>query len=273
MNSLFQNMARLQVKAPNYEPEAIAFFNKGVALGEASLSNPFKEAVNDWFKAAKNDGFYSKLKVVRLNIGGTAVWHSINAVDPDNHQSTFVGSPTHNSNGVTYNGTTQYCDQNYARNLLTVDNFSFGFYSNPATGSVHASYEFGIEDTSGANKSLFIAARLPMDRHQTVYGSDASNVTDTTGGGFFSMVARDAGGGNTQIEKYKNGASVDDDTIATSNISLSTLDFFSGALNSDGLPAYFSSRNFQFEYISEALSDAEMLSLYNAVLALETAVR
>lgn len=269
MNSLFQNMARLQVKASNYEPEAKAFFAKGVALGEAPLSATDKDYVNDWFKSVKDAGFYSKLKVVRLFVGGTAVWHSINAVDVDNHQATFGGSPTHDSNGITYNGTNQWMDSNYARSNLAADSFSMGVYSRTSgiTG-----YDQGIEDTGGSNRSIWIGNRVSGDRFQTSYGNwthDETGITD--GSGFFSISAV-ASGANTVVDKYINGISVDNNTQTTSGIGISTLDIFDGALNSNGAANYYSNRNMCFSFIAEGLSTTEMADLYTAVQALQVAL-
>ena len=261
-------LTKTAIESP-YEPEAQAFFNKGVALGESELSTPIKIAVNDWFSGVKVDIGLSKLKAVYLYVGGTAVWHSINAVDTDNYQSTFGGSPTQNTNGISFSGVGQWQDANFARNLLAVNNFSMGFYSR-TTGTT--GYCMGIEDTSGANKSVWIAARLSGDRFQVNYGTHQHDVTETDGKGFYSFSATDAGGSNTLIKQFKNGTSVASATISNSNISLSALDIFIGALNSNGAANYYSNRNMSFTFIGEGLTDTNMADLYFYTQALQTAL-
>jgi hypothetical protein len=270
MNSLFQNIARSQIIAENYEPEAQAFFTKGVTLGESALSTLIKEEVNsNFFKGGKDDGWYSKIKAAYLYVGGTSVWHSINAVDPDNYQSTFGGGPTQDANGITFSGVGQWQDANFARNILAVNNFSMGFYSR-TTGST--GYCMGIEDTSGANKSVWIAARLSGDRFQVNYGTHQHDVTETDGKGFYSFSAMDAGGGNTVITQFKNGANLASATIANSNISLSAFDIFIGALNSNGAANYYSNRNMVFTFLAEGLTNTEMSNLYTRIFNLNTAL-
>jgi len=80
------------------DADAEAYINAVVATG-VSFSDAEMGYINDWFIAAKANGYYSKYHAVYLFLGGTAAAHKFNAINPLDTDAAFrmvfTASPTH----------------------------------------------------------------------------------------------------------------------------------------------------------------------------------
>lgn len=154
-----------------YDVDAQAYFTANTAI----TSTLDKDAINAYFVGLKADGIYTKMKAMYLPIWSSAAankWNMKSPVDTDAaFRLAFFGGWTHNSNGITGNGTTAYADtflndQNdlsindkhismYQRNVLvSPSNVSMG-----AAGNVARFYlNFGGQNyaTLGMPQSPFI---------------------------------------------------------------------------------------------------------------------
>lgn len=87
----------------NNDPDANRF------IAGAGIVDEFQKVViQELVKNLKMHNLWDKLLVCYPIIGGTAARHGFNLKDYTTFNASFVNSPTHNSLGVTFNGTTQY---------------------------------------------------------------------------------------------------------------------------------------------------------------------
>lgn len=88
-----------------FDPAAAAFFS---ATG---ITDPtIQSAVNDLVIAMKADGVWDECDAIYPFVGGDSTTHSYNLKDTSTYQITFSGGWTHNSNGITGNGSNTYAD-------------------------------------------------------------------------------------------------------------------------------------------------------------------
>jgi hypothetical protein len=91
------------------DPDAKAYINTIVSAG-ATVTSTQRNAINNFYKIGKTEGWYSLLKRLYLPIWAIA---SPNAIDMVSRISgTFAGGITHSSGFATGNGTTGYFDYN-----------------------------------------------------------------------------------------------------------------------------------------------------------------
>jgi hypothetical protein len=112
-----------------------------VAGGGAVFSDNEKKYVNYIVTNFKNTGVWYKRKAIYGFVGGTAAsdkwnWKDMRDLDAA-FRLTFINSPTHDANGVLFNGTNQYANTflNPTNDLANAKNdISISFYKNGGTG-------------------------------------------------------------------------------------------------------------------------------------------
>lgn len=234
-----------------------------------------RTAVNQLTIDLKSYGIWDKTKAVYPFIGGTAATHKWNLKDPQDTDAafrlTFFGSMTHNSNGITGNGTNAYAlTYVIPSSSLTLNSTSVTIYSrtNENTNSI----EIGMGVDAGASPerlSLSIRYANGFYSDQYNYNTGRIGLTNTSSLGMFT--------GNrsaSNVHKgYRNGTQ-----IGTTNTGAP------GALTNLSVPiaimalyrkdtssgVYYSSKNIAFAHIGDGLTDAEVLNLYNAVQRYQT---
>ena len=152
-------------------------------------------------------------------IGGSSTKHALNLFYPDisAYNLTFVGSPTHNSSGVTFNGTTQYA---YGPSLgpypltpnLTLSNISFGC---GVTGMGVGSYvPMGFFMSTGTQtKTYSTAGSFSFDFNIEAPGVTNFTISAWGGGG--------AGGGSNGTTSNRPGGGGAGGGYATRAVTLS----------------------------------------------------
>jgi len=108
------------------DPNAQAFLDAAV-ITDVTQAN----AVNSLVIGLKDDGLWTNIQAIYPLVGGTAGSHKYNLKDPRDldaaYRLAFFGGWTHNTNGITGNGTNTYADTFYNSPK------SFGVYSRSAT--------------------------------------------------------------------------------------------------------------------------------------------
>lgn len=252
-----------------YQAESTAFF--AVNTG---LTTPQKDAVDDLVVALKGIG-WAKFKAVYPFVGGTASahkWNLINPVDTDGgFRGVFTGGVTHNSTGITGNGSTGYMDTKLVPATdLSVNDAHFGICFS-GVGSTAFNGRHGCDSSSGANNML-IAAVLSGSSYYRMWGTAGdgqivvsnSDVTD-----FFLVTRR----GASDMEAYKGGVSEGTNSGSTTVGGLPVgRSAYIGAFNEDGTANYFSDLPISFVTIGTGLTDGEVSTLNAAVAAYNTAL-
>lgn len=240
----------------------------------ASLTNPPTgsqlTAVYTFFDDMISNNLFQGAQKIELCIGGNAADHAVNARYPFNNNSSmrseYIGSPTHNANGVSLNGTTQAVRTNaYARHLndydkqvsiyIRNDNFG-GFIFN--AGAAQFTQSFGIWEDAGTsryrnyNEGLTIS---PFSSGQTGLHSQSRESATTM------RMRRNAS--NQPASPY----------TTTANYQKVGDEFTIGASMSNLLAfANFKILNYSYFRVGNALTDAQEVIHYNIVQALQTAL-
>ena len=192
-------------------------------------------------------------------VGGTATTHMYNLKNPVDSNAafrlSFSGGWTHNSNGITGNGTNTFANTFLNPNTgLSSGSGRIGVYSRTNLNEVR--YDMGC----AAGGSELITITRGADLFYSNYGSNASYGTsaNTDSRGFF--ITNRLGGTNTT--GYKNGSLVitHAETESRPNFSI-----YIGALNNGGVAASFAAKNYAFSVIGQGLSDANSLLEYQII--------
>jgi hypothetical protein len=217
--------------------------------------NAIIDAVDSWFAA----GIWQKRRVINLFTGKNAFDNSLNLCYPFDAENagrmTFVGSPTHNSNGITF-GATSAAVTNMPRLHLPLQSLNIFFYSRTnsvvsgigldvCTAPFQPQTYMGLRDNS-TDRSLFAG-------NGTV--TTAGTVSDSRGGFHGNFIS------GVNASKYvKNGDTASPITTLTNGTSLNygmfSLNGFTGTVQ------FPTSRNYAGFALGEALTDAEMAADY-----------
>lgn len=248
-----------------YDPDFVAFWDEVIADG-GSLTETEQQATNQLVLDLKNAGLWaSSFYYIYPFVGGSAAAHKFNLVDPTNingWELTFSGSPIHNSNGVTFNGTTQYADTGLDPSTdMSQDSKHYSFYLRTnGTGFVGAVMEGG---------GSFRGDRLSGNFAGTLYHS-LSKVSDTvappgTMTGEWLINRTDS----TTAYVARNDSTVDSDGAATSYNPAGN--FYLAARNLIGSgPASYNACNMAFASSGVGLTSGQATNLYNAIVTFET---
>jgi hypothetical protein len=205
----------------------------------ANITDPAQIiALNYLVTALKENGFWSRIKLLYPFIGGNATSHRFNLVDPSLYAITFTGSFVHDSNGITgtpnanATATTGYADGN---NDPT--DFSFAYYGTwNSTGSITfstgtitttASYLYGGNTVKIAGGSIFNTTGNP--------GFHAASTTSASTSCYFHR------------NQFVTGTFTRGTTLTSSWI-------IQLSLSSNG-----NTNNMKLAYIGQAYTQAEML--------------
>jgi hypothetical protein len=145
-------------QAGGLDPDAKAYINAVVAAG-ATVNSTQRNAINNFYKTGKSDGWYSSLKRMYLPIWGVAAPNAIDMIGLGS--GTFNGTVTHASGYVQGDGLTGYFD--------TASRFdTLGF-------TVETGYQFGlIYSGTLAALAQIQGAGIAVNNKQTVLGQATS---------------------------------------------------------------------------------------------------
>lgn len=245
------------------DPNATAF------LQVTGITDPtISSAINTLCRSLKNAGLWNSIYMLKPYVGGTAVTHSYNLINTALYQSTFAGGVTHNANGVTYNGTNGYQNQNF--NPLSVginrNSFAYTIYSATQTITGTANKPFGIRINNLSAPSDF-----------TIYLSGANylwQAWDTSANGLSTAnflgqttVQRNS---STNRQEFKNGAQTLNFTANVDALALPNVNFFEGAENGTSGANGYAGYNCRLTSISLSRTASEEQTFYNIIQTFQT---
>jgi hypothetical protein len=242
-----------------YDTDAQAFFTAAGITDDTQ-----KTAVNDLVLDLKAAGFWTNAKAIYPFVGGTATthkWNLRNPVDTDGgFRLVFNGTWTHNSNGITGDGTSAYAQTFLIPSAqFTALNASFAYVSKT---ELNAGYELGASDGGG---SMYASARATGNFNARVNGGNISGAVASSIGSFIGTTRT----GPAQ-ELYRNGS-----TVATAGTSdyRTAYPIYIGAFNNAGSAVNYSARNISFMmFYASSLSDAEAATLHTIMTDFNTAL-
>lgn len=265
------------VAEPDFLAETIAYMN---AIGIVNDTTVYYEGtdyevigseiwngVDAFFTSIS--AFKTKFENMYLSIGGNSTRHKFNAVDPQDldasHRLLFYNAWVHSATGMKTNGVNTYADMFLTpANDLQLNSCGACFYTKST--AVDGGTIFGVDDgvdkrfwwfayyaTSGNNSQINIHSSAAFQPHIDLGGFHSINRTN-----------------NSTINYFKNGVKSSELTTLPVD-TLANRSLYLGASNVNGSMNYPSNIEFSFFAIKYAhLTDAEELTLYNAVLALQT---
>jgi len=238
----------------------------GIFLSAAGITDPtITSAVYTLVNDLNGYGLWSKMLGIYPLVGGTASSHAWNLRDTTKLKMRWVGGMTHDSNGVTGNGTNSYGQPDItgttginATNYppLTATNYGISLYQRNTSAEYIPQFGFGYANGyvmcsyAGGTQNYFIGI--------TASPNNATNPNKT---GLFHMY-----GGSGVGSGIVNGTKIVTGTGGQlPSTGLGTFLWFAGN-NGGG----YSNRNFAFFTVSEYLNDTEAANLYISIQKFQT---
>lgn len=190
----------------SYDPDAEAYFVRVVAEG-SDLSDPTKEAVNNFVVAAKVGEYWDKLKRVNLFCGADLIAALVPLKVETGGQNTdtavnFVGGDYSEETGITGDGATKHLDTGFnPATSLTAESAHFGRYNRSATA---VSGSDGC--TGGGGSFAQFAPYGDGTFYSDIYDTGSGRVSGPTSAPFGFLLASRESAASHII--YQNGAAV-----------------------------------------------------------------
>jgi hypothetical protein len=233
-----------------------------------------QRAVIELVRGLKHAQLWSKMKAIYPFVGGTATTHKFNLKDPRDadaaYRLSFNGGMTHNSNGITGNGTNAYANTFRFAGDDTSTDWHRSLYSRTSTNTV-PQVELGTTDSpSGIFRSDAIGTRQPDGNAYLASGAAPPNEWISFGNSNGSGHYINSRTASNSAKAYKNG-SVSQTSTAT-GLALPGFSIFIMARNATGSLQFPSTRNLAFATIGEGLTDTNATNLYNIVQRFQTSL-
>ena len=255
------------ISAVGYDPDAQAFFT---ATG--ITSDVQKDAVNQLVLDLKAYSLWSKFIAIYPLVGGTSTTHKYNLVDPQDTDGAFrlvfAGGVTHDSNGITGNGTNATASTFVTPiTHLSLNDASAFIYIRDNTGGGYT--DIGALNSSAPQYRMQMNPRNASD----LFVTSLNNTTPST-----STASTDSKGlwGISRITstEYKQTKNSTQTTISDASTTQSSAIIALMALGATASPffATYSPRNMAFACIGSGLTDTEADNLYTSVQTYQTAL-
>ncbi len=245
-----------------FETDAQAF------ITAASITDPTQQgAVNQLVIDLKAASIWSKGTIIKPLIGGSASAHLYD-LKTATQVGSYAGGVTHNSNGVTYNGTTGYHSSGFFANVSNQYNRSFFQYIRNVTSNETTSWQGAFDggDVFGYMASLRSTAGNIFTINQD--GLNRLSPYQSVGLIPFGLVGVTVTASNS-AKAYSN-SSVKISTATPNATPNANVQLFSGALSSSGSPLFYGNHNIAFEWYGTGLTDTDVTNLYTAVQTFQT---
>lgn len=228
----------------------------------ASITDPTQQsAVNQLVLDLKAASIWGDLSIINPYVGASATSHRYN-LKTATMDTTWNGGITHDSNGVTFNGTTGYGELSFAMTSGNIYNRSFSTYIRTLTDA-SSSWD-GVYD--GTN--VFGMAYQNNSPYLRLLAWGTNNLGGAPLDGIFGMQTISVNANSANSGKYYRGSS--NDYSATPNATPISGNFYIGALNSSGSPDFYNEKNTAFDCIGNKLTSVQVADLTAAVNTFQT---
>jgi hypothetical protein len=245
-------------------------FKVACLVAGVTLTTTQEDAVGTLITGFKSSGIWSKTKAIYPMIGGVAGTHKLNLKDPRDADAafrlSFVGSPTHSTNGVAWNGTTQYADTFLNPTIsLGQNDAHLSYYSR--TDSAGSEVEIGIYD-AGSVSGCYLA---PNFTNECYFAINSVEYFAYTGLGTASKGLYSGSRTSSTQEFHKRyNEAVRTDTVASASSGFINNTMFLGAFRVGAVPSAFSAKQCAFASIGLGLTSSQLDSLYSIVQTYQT---
>ena len=238
----------------DYDTASTAFFNATGITDDTT-----KQAINNLVIQLKLNGIWDECDAIYPFVGGTADTNKYNLKDTSTYTITFGGTWTHDSNGITGNGTNTYADTGW--NPTSVGRNTDGHMAVYSRTNLNAG---GLMSDMGAgsfpNESLMALANGGTTFW--IWSGQVQSAAYGNSQGFY-VTARDA----SNTIGYKNGSSVSSGGNTNNH---PNANMYIGAQNTTPAGTRWTSRNYAFASLGSDITDNT--TYYNIVQAFQTAL-
>jgi hypothetical protein len=223
-------------------------------------------ATNQLVLDLKSANIWTKMKCIYPFVGNTSASQKYNLKDARDldiaFRLAFIGGGTFSANGYSPGGVNGYANTFFTPSVNSsgINNFHNSYYSRTDVNLAQVESGCGPSDLQG----ILLEIRTANLTYIRVNAATTSSYADTNSLGLYTQ-SRLLG---TQQKGYKNG--ILKITGAVNSNAAPAQIFIIGAYNSNGVAAYYSSKQCAFASIGDGLTDAEALALYNAVQTFNT---
>lgn len=225
-----------------------------------------KNAINQLVLDYKFYGIWTSMYAIYPFVGGTASSHSYNLKNPAQFQITnseWTSGVTHNSNGITSNGSTGYGNTGLVPSTtLTQNSCHLSFYSR--TNNTNSGVAVGTDDGSTYLYIIPYAGGSGYSAIMTAGGFTSTTIANTTGAFHGNRSAFNA------QQFYRNGSSIATDSTNSSGRPNNPI--FICCNNQTGSPGNFTNKNLAMVTIGLSLNSTGVSNKYTADQAFQTAL-
>jgi hypothetical protein len=249
------------------DSDASAYLARITAHGVTPTA-PQQAAVNQAFLDLKSNSLYTLYYDFYFFGWNNAAANAepFKAVAPD---ISWVNSPTHSSNGVTFNGTTQYGNLGFAPSVLTLNNTGLGIKTSSTSNATVI--DMGVRGATAtvrfdllAMSSSLLTGEINSNTAGT--GQVTGSVASPAG---FSTISRTS---STDLRAYRDGSQVGSTSTTTNNGTMPTGNIYIGAVNNNGSPSLYTARTYQMAWVyATAPTSGQVATQYTILSALNSA--
>ncbi len=220
-----------------------------------------KAAVCTLVTSLKAASLWSKFIAIYPLVGGTATTNKYNLKDPRDlnaaYRLSYSGGLTHNSNGITGNGTNGTCDTFIASNVLALNSCHISTYSR--TNSIGGSIDIG---SAAFNDGIHHSPRYTgLGAFFRAFFAGAPSVANSDSRGLYLSTRTTS----VLSKMYKNGVAIITSALVSNTRSATNIH-----LLSYGGASLYSDRNIAFATIGEGLNDLEAANMYTIIQSFQT---
>ncbi len=215
-----------------------------------------KAAANRLIVSLKNTGNWDKIVGLYLMSPTSLSATAVNAKTPGTFDIVWVNTPTHTTNGVDFDGVTQYGKTGIIPSSeIEIDDVSIHYYSGD---DVQEAVGIVIGSRNGNSQILILNARTDADNLRVDLFANASNVEggNLDSKGFHSGVRASS----SDLRAFKDGVQIGS-AQGSPGGSLPTVEIYIGCRNNNDTPQQFTTRQCRFAMIAKGFSVAEMTIL------------
>ena len=253
----------------SYDADAVTFFSAAAITSDAQ-----RNAVNALVVTMKADGTWSKMVALWPMVGGSSSSHAVNLKTPGTYNLTFNGGITHDSNGVTWNGTTGYAGTGITPNSHLPDR------------SIHLSYYTRTNDTSGTTTTCEMGTGYQLSGsdypYLELYVAYSGAAVFTAGNVFVGSCTAAVGTSagytlgvqrtSTEQKLFRDGALLATRTVLEAAVAITRELRLGAGVNVAGSVVSHTNRQCAFASVGEGMTETQAVALSAAVEVYQTAL-
>lgn len=238
-------------------------------IAAAGITNQTQQtAINSLVLNLKAASLWTKMTAIYPFVGGTASSHSYNLKNTAQYQITWNGTVTHNSNGITGNGSTGYGNLGLAPSQFGTQNSQHISLYNRSNITGTNGFDFSACNAGQTQETTLIVSFVDNNLYFRVNTNNYKNISNSSSIPAFYTITRT---GSTTSNAYKNGTSFTSSTDASTTPYNQPMYILASNYQNTGAKQ-FSNKNFAFASCGEGLNATEVSNFYTAVQAYQTAL-